>query len=156
WRPVLSVVAAITMIGGAVLAVTQTDVKRMLAYSAVAQAGFLMLGPVAGSHAGVTSTLFYLAVYGVGGVGAFAIIGLVRTTDDHEDTDIDRWAGLGRRSPALALAFTVFLLVFAGIPLTSGFIGKFAVFQAAAASGAVTLVVIGVIASVVVAFVYVR
>ena len=156
WRPVLSVVAAVTMIGGAVLAVTQTDVKRMLAYSAVAQAGFVMLGPVAGSDAGVSSTLFYLAVYGVGVVGAFAIIGLVRNTDDHEDTDIDRWAGLGRRSPALALAFTVFLLAFAGIPLTSGFIGKFAVFHAAAASGAVTLVVIGVIASVVAGFVYVR
>ncbi|MGB3481455.1 MAG: NADH-quinone oxidoreductase subunit NuoN [Mycobacterium sp.] len=158
WRPVLSGVAMLTMVLGAVFAVGQTDMKRLLGYSAVAQAGFLMLGVVAANAAGITSTLFYLAAYGVCVIGAFAVVGLVRTADGsgEEASEISSWAGLGRRSPMLALAFALFLLAFAGIPLTSGFAGKFAVFQAAADGGAVLLVVVGVLASAVAAVVYAR
>jgi NADH-quinone oxidoreductase subunit N len=151
WRPVLSVIAALTMVMGAVLAVSQTDITRLLAYSAVTQAGFLLVGVVAFSSSGVSSTLIYLAVYGVCVLGAFAVVEVVGET-----TDISRWAGLGRHRPALAGTFALFLLALAGIPLTSGFVGKLAVFQAAAAGGAALLVVVGVLASAVVAFVYAR
>lgn len=156
WRPVLSVVAVLSMVVGTVCAVSQTDVKRLLGYSAVAQAGFLLLGVIAADAAGVTSTLVFLAGYGIAVVGAFAVVSLVRSTSGEEVTDLAGWAGLGRRSPLLGLGFALFLLAFAGIPLTSGFIGKFALFQAAAASGAVVLVVVGVVMSAIAAFVYVR
>jgi NADH-quinone oxidoreductase subunit N len=159
WRPLLSTAAALSMALGAVLAVTQRDVKRMLGYSAIAQAGFLLLGVVAAGAAGVSSTLFYLAAYGISVVGAFAVVGLVRSGASKgapEATDLDQWAGLGRRSPVMATVFAVFLLAFAGIPLTSGFVGKFAVFEAAAAKGLWYLVVVGVLASAVAAFVYAR
>lgn len=156
WGPVLSAVAVLTMVLGALFAVSQTDVKRLLGYSAVAQAGFLLLGLIAANDSGVASTLVYLAAYGVCVVGAFAVVGLVRNAADEEETEITRWAGLGRRSPALAMAFTLFLLAFAGLPLTSGFVGKFAVFRAAFSGGAATLVAVGVIASAVAAFAYAR
>ncbi|MCV7229933.1 NADH-quinone oxidoreductase subunit NuoN [Mycolicibacterium komossense] len=156
WQPVLWAVAILTMVIGAVLAITQTDITRMLAYSAVAQAGFLLIGVAVAGRAGVTSTLFYLAVYVLATVGAFAVIGLVRDSAGEPDTGISQWAGLGRRSPALALAFAVFLLSFAGIPLTGGFIAKLGVFTAAAAGGAGVLVMIGVLTSAVAVFVYAR
>lgn len=156
WRPVLSAVAVATMLIGGLMAVTQTDVKRLLAYSAVAQAGFLLLGVVAGSDGGVTSMLFYLAVYGVTVVGAFAVVGLVSDGTDGDTARIESFAGLAHRSPVLAALFSVFLLALAGIPLTSGFVGKFAVFRAALVGGAVTLVVVGVLVSAVMAFVYIR
>lgn len=156
WGPVLSAVAVLTMVLGALFAVSQTDVKRLLGYSAVAQAGFLLLGLIAANDSGVASTLVYLAAYGVCVVGAFAVVGLVRNAADEEETEITRWAGLGRRSPAPAMAFTLFLLAFAGLPLTSGFVGKFAVFRAAFSGGAATLVAVGVIASAVAAFAYAR
>jgi NADH-quinone oxidoreductase subunit N len=155
WRPVLIAVAMISMVVGAVLAVTQTDVKRLLAYSSVANAGFLLCGAVALTPAGVSSTLFYLAAYGLTTIGAFAVVMLVRDADG-EATHLSRWAGLGRRSPLFAAVFTFFLLAFAGIPLTSGFTSKFAVFAAAAGGGAVSLVVVGVVASAVIAFPYLR
>ncbi|CAN5125063.1 NADH-quinone oxidoreductase subunit NuoN [soil metagenome] len=156
WQPVLWAVAILTMVIGAVLAVTQVDIKRMIAYSAVAQAGFLLIGVAAGGRAGVAATLFYLAVYALSTVGAFTVIGLVRDSAGEEDTGIGQWAGLGRRAPSLAVAFSVFLLTFAGIPLTGGFIAKFAVFTAAADGGAGVLVVVGALASAVAVFVYAR
>jgi NADH-quinone oxidoreductase subunit N len=155
WRPVLWAVAIATMVGGAVLAVTQTDVKRMLAYSAIAHAGFLLTGVVAASAVGLAGSLFYLLAYGVTSVGAFGVLTLVRDPEG-EATHLSRWAGLGRRSPLLAGVFALFLLALAGIPLTSGFTGKFAVFQAAMEGGAAPLVVVGVISSAVAAFFYVR
>ncbi|AQT82925.1 NADH-quinone oxidoreductase subunit N [Mycolicibacterium litorale] len=156
WRPILSMIAMVTMIGGAVLAVSQTDLKRLLGYSAVAQAGFILTGVVAGDGAGLSATLFYLATYALTTLGAFAVVSLVRDEAGGEQTAIANWAGIGRRHPLTALVFTVFLLALAGIPLTSGFIGKFAVFAAAAHSGQVMLVLIGVIASAVTVFVYAR
>ncbi|MBD0322813.1 MAG: NADH-quinone oxidoreductase subunit NuoN [Aldersonia sp.] len=155
WRPVLAAVAILTMLIGAVVAITQTDVKRMLAYSAIAHAGFILTGVYALSSAGLSSTMFYLVAYGFSTVGAFAVVSLVRD-GDREATDLSRWAGLGRRSPLVGTVFALFLLAFAGIPLTSGFVSKFAVFAAAADSGAVYLVLIGVLSSAIAAVFYVR
>ncbi|MDT3398517.1 NADH-quinone oxidoreductase subunit NuoN [Streptomyces sp. B1866] len=155
WRPVMWAVAIVTMVGGAVVAVTQTDVKRMLAYSSIAHAGFILAGVVATTSDGVSSVLFYLAAYSFVTLGAFAVVTLVRDAGG-EATHLSRWAGLGRRSPLVAAVFAVFLLAFAGIPLTSGFAGKFAVFKAAADGGAGPLVVVGVVSSAVAAFFYIR
>ncbi|CAG6391384.1 NADH-quinone oxidoreductase subunit NuoN [Streptomyces cocklensis] len=155
WRPVMWGVAILTMLAGAVIAVTQTDVKRLLAYSSIAHAGFILAGVIATTPAGISSVLFYLAAYSFVTLGAFAVVTLVRDAGG-EATHLSRWAGLGRRSPLVAAVFAVFLLAFAGIPLTSGFAGKFAVFQAAAAGGAMPLVIVGVISSAIAAFFYVR
>ncbi|MGN2639250.1 NADH-quinone oxidoreductase subunit NuoN [Nocardia takedensis] len=156
WRPILAAVAIATMVAGAVMAVTQTDVKRMLAYSSVAHAGFLLTGLVAADETGVAAILFYLVAYGLGTVGAFAVVSLVRDADGSEATGLDRWAGLGRTSPLPAGLFALLLLSFAGLPLTSGFVAKFAVFEAAASAGASYLVVVGVVCSAIAAFFYVR
>jgi proton-translocating NADH-quinone oxidoreductase chain N len=155
WRPVMWTVAILTMVVGAIIAITQTDVKRLLAYSSIAHAGFILTGVIAATTAGLSASLFYLAVYGFTTIGAFAVITLVRDTTG-EAVHLSRWAGLGKRSPLVAGIFAFFLLAFAGIPLTSGFTGKFAVFQAAVAGGAMPLVIVGVLASAVAAFFYVR
>ncbi|MFM1726335.1 NADH-quinone oxidoreductase subunit NuoN [Rhodococcus sp. PAM 2766] len=156
WRPVLWAVAILTMVLGALLAITQSDIKRMLAYSSVAHAGFILTGVIAGNDAGVSATLFYLLAYGFSTLGAFAVVTLVRDPSGAEVTDLGRWAGLGRTSPLLAATFALLLLSFAGIPLASGFVSKFAVFQAAASGGAVPLVIVGVISSAIAAVFYVR
>lgn len=155
WRPILWAVAIATMLLGAVLAVTQTDVKRMLAYSAVSHTGFVLTGVTAANAVGVASTLFYLFAYAVGAVGVFGVVMLVRDPDG-EAWELSRWAGLGRRYPALGAVFALFLLSLAGIPLTSGFIAKFAVFGAAVAGDAVPLVIVGVLASAIAAYFYIR
>jgi NADH-quinone oxidoreductase subunit N len=156
WRPVLWAIAILTMVVGTVTAVTQNDVKRMLAYSAVAHSGFILTGVIAGNEAGLSSTLFYLFAYGFSTVGAFAVVSLVRDAAGDEDTAMARWAGLGKRYPLVGIVFSLFLLAFAGIPLTSGFVSKFAVFKAAGEGGAIPLVVVGVIASAIAAYFYVR
>ncbi|MET7900418.1 NADH-quinone oxidoreductase subunit NuoN [Streptomyces sp. NPDC005336] len=155
WRPVMWGVAIVTMLGGAIVAVTQTDVKRLLAYSSIAHAGFILAGVIATTPDGVSSVLFYLAAYSFVTLGAFAVVTLVRDAGG-EATHLSKWAGLGRRSPLVAAVFAIFLLAFAGIPLTSGFAGKFAVFKAAADGGAGALVVVGVISSAIAAFFYIR
>ncbi len=155
WRPVMWGVAIVTMLFGAVVAVTQTDVKRLLAYSSVAHAGFILTGVVATRPEGISSVMFYLAAYSFVTLGAFAVVTLVRDAGG-EATQLSKWAGLGRRSPLVAAVFAVFLLAFAGIPLTSGFAGKFAVFKAAAQGGAVPLVIVGVVSSAIAAFFYIR
>ncbi|MFD5201243.1 NADH-quinone oxidoreductase subunit NuoN [Streptomyces sp. NPDC058375] len=154
-RPVMWAVAIITMLGGAIVAITQTDIKRLLAYSSIAHAGFILAGVIAASPEGISSVLFYLLAYSFVTVGAFAVVTLVRDAGG-EATHLSKWAGLGRRSPLVAAVFAVFLLAFAGIPLTSGFSGKFAVFKAAAEGGAGALVVVGVLSSAVAAFFYIR
>ncbi|WP_405849830.1 NADH-quinone oxidoreductase subunit NuoN [Streptomyces niveus] len=155
FRPVMFGVAILTMLFGAVVAITQTDIKRLLAYSSIAHAGFILAGVIAMSDDGISSVLFYLAAYSFVTVGAFAVVTLVRDAGG-EATHLSKWAGLGRRSPLVAAVFAVFLLAFAGIPLTSGFSGKFAVFKAAADGGAGALVVVGVISSAIAAFFYIR
>ncbi|MEI7659387.1 MAG: NADH-quinone oxidoreductase subunit NuoN [Actinomycetes bacterium] len=155
WSPVLSLIAIITMLLGSLVAITQRDVKRMLAYSSIAHAGFLLTGVIALNKAGLDASIFYLFAYGVATVGGFAVVTLVRDSAG-EVTDLNRWKGLGKRSPWVASSFAFFLLAFAGIPLTSGFIGKFSIFSAAYESGAKAVVIAGVLSSAIAAFFYIR
>ncbi|WP_253771990.1 NADH-quinone oxidoreductase subunit NuoN [Goodfellowiella coeruleoviolacea] len=155
WRGVLWGVAIVSMIIGAVLGLTQTDIKRMIAYSSVAHAGFLLVGSIALTGEGLSGTLFYLLAYGFTTVAAFGVVSLVRTADG-EATHLSQWAGLAKRSPLVAGVFTFLLLALAGIPLTSGFIGKFVVFSAALKDGMAPLVVVALLASAVAAFFYLR
>jgi NADH-quinone oxidoreductase subunit N len=155
YRPVLGAIAVLTMLVGAVLAVTQTDIKRLLAYSSIANAGYVMVGVLAINKTGLASSLFYLVAYGFAVLAAFGVVTLVRDADG-EATHLSRWAGLGRRSPMYAALFTFLLLAFAGIPLTSGFTAKFGVFAAAIEAGQVWLVIAGVVTSAVLAFPYLR
>jgi NADH-quinone oxidoreductase subunit N len=164
WLPVAWAVAILTMVVGSVLALAQTDVKRLLAYSSVAHTGFILtaflgarsladIGP--GNIQPVQALLFYLTTYGLTNVAAFAIVTLVRDSSG-EATSFTAWTGLGRRSPLVAGAFAFLLLGLAGIPLTSGFIGKWAVFAAAMSAGAWPVVVIAVLGSAAAAFFYAR
>ena len=155
WRPVMWAVAILTMVVGAVLAVTQTDVKRMLAYSSVAHTGFILIGVIALGERGLSSTLFYLLAYGFTTLASFAVVTLVRDAGG-EATHLARWAGLGRKSPVVAGTFAFLLFALAGIPLTSGFMAKFAVFTAGVEGGATALVVVGVVTSAITAFFYAR
>ena len=155
WRPVMYMIAILTMLVGAIIALTQSDVKRMLAYSSIAHAGFLLIAVIATNENGISSGLFYLAAYGVASVGAFGVVTLVRDPAG-EATHLSSWAGLGKRSPWVAGTFAIFLLSFAGIPLTAGFIGKFAVFSAGVGGGAAPVVIVAAIASAIAAFFYGR
>jgi len=155
WRPMMWAIAIVSMLLGSLLAVTQTDIKRMLAYSSVAHSGFLLLGVISTSRAGIGTTLFYLLAYAFTTLGAFAIVSLVRDPAG-EATHLSNWAGLGKKSPVVASIFTLFLLSLAGIPLTSGFTAKFAIFSSAVGGGATALVIIGVISSAIAAFFYAR
>ena len=155
WTPMLSGIAIVTMLLGSLVAIAQRDVKRMLAYSSIAHAGFLLSGVIALNKAGLDATIFYLFAYGVATVGAFGVVTLVRDSAG-EVTDLNRWKGLGKRSPFAASAFALFLLAFAGIPLISGFIGKFSIFSAAYESGAKGVVIAGVLSSAIAAFFYIR
>jgi NADH-quinone oxidoreductase subunit N len=159
WRPLVYGIAIVSMVVGAVLGLTQTDLKRMLAYSSIAHAGFMLTGVIglgpSGTGLGLSATLFYLLAYGITTVGVFAVLTLVRDGDG-EATHLSQWAGLARRSPVTAGVMTVFLLALAGIPLTSGFTAKFAVFRAAIQDGAWPLALVAVLASAVAAFFYLR
>ena len=164
WQPMLWIIAILTMLVGSILAVVQTDMKRMLAYSSVAHTGFLLtglLGVQAASALGtdeITSlqaVLFYLATYGPATVGTFAIVTLVRDAGG-EATAFSKWAGLGKRSPLVAGSFGFLLLSMAGIPLTAGFVGKWAVFEVALSAGAWPVVIAAIVASVISVFFYVH
>jgi NADH-quinone oxidoreductase subunit N len=155
WEPMLQIIAVLTMLVGSIVAITQTDIKRMLAYSSIAQAGFILIGVLAVSAQGLAASLFYLIAYAFTTIGAFAIVSMVRDASG-EATHLSKWAGLGKKSPLVAAVFSLFMLALAGIPLTSGFIGKFGVFTAAIDSGLTWLVIVGVIASIIAAFFYVR
>jgi NADH-quinone oxidoreductase subunit N len=158
WRGGVIAVAALTMVFGAVLSVTQTDVKRLLAYSSIAHAGFILVAVIAFDRTAVSGAMFYLVAYGFMTIAGFAVVSLVRQGGS-EASHLSQWAGLGRRHPVVAGVFAFLLLAFAGIPLTSGFAAKYAAFAPAVNFGGrsgVALVVIGVICSVITAFVYVR
>ena len=155
WEPILWILAILSMVVGAIIAVSQSDIKRMLAYSSIAQAGFILIGVTAASPAGLGSVIFYVMAYGFTTIGACAIIAMVRGPGG-EATALNQWAGLGKKSPLIAAIFSIFMLSLAGIPLTSGFIGKWGVFAAAIEAGDVWLVIVGVVASVIAAFFYVR
>ncbi len=155
WRPIIMVISIATMALGSLVAIAQRDVKRMLAYSSIAHAGFLLTGVYALTQSGLSATIFYLATYGLTTIGAFALVTLIRDANG-EVTDLNRWAGLAKRSPLVASLFAAYLLGFAGIPLTAGFIGKFSIFAAAYEAGGKWLVIAGVLSSAVAAFFYIR
>jgi NADH-quinone oxidoreductase subunit N len=155
WSALLWIASILTMTLGNVVAVLQTNIKRMLAYSAIAHAGYILVGIVADSHSGLSAVLFYLVVYSTMNLGALTIVLSLSETGDARVT-MDDYAGLGRRSPFLAAALSLFLISLAGIPLTGGFIGKFYLFSAAIAKGYLGIAIIGVLNSVISVFYYFR
>jgi NADH-quinone oxidoreductase subunit N len=162
WAGILAVLAAVTMTIGNIAALRQENVKRMLAYSSIAHAGYIMVGVVAlGLGAGGEArdaVLYYLAAYTVTTIGAFAVVAWIGSRD-HERVLVDDWAGLGQQYPAAALAMTVFLLSLGGIPPTNGFFGKFVIFKSAMQaydSQLLWLVVVGVINSMISIYYYLR
>ncbi|HEY3750911.1 MAG TPA: NADH-quinone oxidoreductase subunit NuoN, partial [Pseudonocardiaceae bacterium] len=155
WRGVLWGIAIISMFLGAILGITQSDIKRMIAYSSVAHAGFILVGAIALTQKGLSGTLFYLLSYGFTTIATFGVITLVRNGDG-EASHLSSWAGLAKRSPLVAGVMTFLLLALAGIPLTSGFVGKFVVFSAAMNDGMGPLVVVALIASTIAASFYLR
>ncbi len=173
WRPAIWVLAVLSLVIGSLLAVVQTDVKRMLAYSSISHAGFILVGVEAAGHDagqttfdengvpfldigdGMPSVVTYLLLYSVLTVGSFAVVSLVARTNGG-DTSLDAFKGLARRRPALALGLTVFLLAQAGVPLTSGFIAKWGVIQAAVEEESYAIAIIAMVAAVIAAFLYLR
>ena len=158
--PFLWTVAILTMVVGTVVGVVQSDIKRMLAYSAIAHAGYMLMGIIALNGTGISALLLYALAYGVATVGAFGIVTLVRSHRDGsvggEDGDLDAFKGLGRRSPWAAGAMTVFLLSFAGVPLTAGFMAKFRLFATGLSGSGMPFVILAVVCSAVTAFFYMR
>lgn len=155
WRPIVIGIAVMTMLVGAVFAVVQEDIKRILAYSSIAHAGFVFTGLLATSDDGVAGSLFYLVTYGITTLGAFAIVAMVGGKAERGTRLVD-YRGLFYRRPVLAGALSLFLLSLAGVPLTSGFIGKLVVFGPAIEAGLTWVVVVGAIASAIAAFFYLR
>jgi NADH-quinone oxidoreductase subunit N len=155
WTPVLWGIAIVTMIVGTVVGVAQSNVKRMLAYSSIAHAGYLLVGLVAANDIGKAAILFYLLVYAVTNLGAFGVIALLGTSDRPHD-ELRDFSGLWYSKPVLAGLMTVFLLSLGGLPPTAGFIGKWYVFSAAVRAGYYDLAVIGMLTSVISVFFYLR
>jgi NADH-quinone oxidoreductase subunit N len=155
WIPVLTIIAASTMILGTVVGVVQTNIKRMLAYSSIAHAGYLMLGIIATTDTGKAAVLFYLLAYAVSNLGALGIVALLGTSQ-HPHDELRDFAGLWRSRPGLAGLMTVFLLSLGGFPPMAGFIGKWYIFAAAVERGHYWLAIIGVLTSVVSVFFYLR
>jgi NADH-quinone oxidoreductase subunit N len=153
--PALVAIAALTMVVGSVVAIAQDDAKRLLAYSSIAHAGFVLVGVAAGNQEGVSGAMFYLAAYAAMILGAFGVVILVSRVGE-ERTSLRSYRGLGRRNPLLAGLLALFLLSLAGIPGTAGFMAKVLVFGAAVDAGLEGLVIVAVLASVVAAFFYVR
>ncbi|MDR1791442.1 MAG: NADH-quinone oxidoreductase subunit NuoN [Propionibacteriaceae bacterium] len=162
WQPVIAVVAVLTMVVGVIMALAQTNIKRLLAYSAVSHAGFILTAVVgtqfyvgAGQLNAIGSVMFYLIGYGFATIAGFAIIMMVRR-GSAEAWDLDDWAGIGVKNPVVGVLFAIVLLSFAGIPLTAGFIGKWAVFTSAWTGGYWWLAVVGIAFSLVAAYLYLK
>ncbi|MCU1429466.1 MAG: proton-translocating NADH-quinone oxidoreductase, chain [Actinomycetia bacterium] len=155
WRPALFGLAVLSLAVGTIAAVVQSDVKRMLAYSSISHAGYVLIGVQAATSRGTSAALFYLFVYALMIVGAFAIVSVVARRGD-QNHSLDDYRGLARREPILAGLLTLFLLAQAGVPLTGGFVAKLGVFAAAVAAGQYALALIGTLAAVISAFVYLR
>lgn len=161
WGPVIWVVAALTMTVGNIIAISQKDIKRMLAYSSISHAGYLLLAVLAAGNpatrdAAASGMLFYLAAYYLMNLGAFSIAILVSRARENGDYQLDDYQGLAAQKPMFALAMTIFMVSLAGIPPTAGFFGKLFVFSAAVKAGYIWLVVIAVLNSVISAFYYLR
>ncbi len=159
--PVLVAVAVLTMLVGTFTGIVQSDVKRMLAFSSIAHAGFILIGIFSLAKGSAGHVLFYVLAYGIATVGAFGVVTLVRSASEDgvpgaEATALDRWAGLGKKNPLMAASMLIFLLSFAGIPLTAGFVGKFVVFSDGFAGNMGWLVALALACSAVTAFYYFR
>ena len=161
WRPVVFVLAILTLVVGSVLAIVQTDVKRMLAYSSISHAGFMLVGLEAAGHIGsssaadgVSSTLTYVVLYSVLALGSFAAVSVV--SRGTAATSLDAFRGVAKRQPVFALGFTVLLLAQAGVPLTSGFVAKFGVIRAAVSTESYVLAVVAMVSAVIAAYLYLR
>jgi len=154
WAPAIAVLSAASVIIGSLLAIAQTDIKRMLAYSSVAHAGFIMTALVAGPE-GVADMWFYVSTYAIQVVGAFAVVGAVSGTRSGS-APLTQYAGLGARSPFLAGSLGLFMLAMGGIPLTAGFVGKAAVFRSALDADYLWLVITALVAAVAGLFFYLR
>jgi NADH-quinone oxidoreductase subunit N len=155
WVPVIWTLAIVTMLVGAILAVVQTDLKRMLGYSAIAHAGYVLIGLISVNASGVGATMFYLLVYAMMSVGAFGVLSHIERRQ-RRAVRIEDLRGLWRRNPVLTIMLGLFLFSLAGIPGTAGFMAKLAVFRAGLEAGQVFLVVVAVISSVIAAFFYIR
>jgi NADH-quinone oxidoreductase subunit N len=155
WTPVIWVLAAASVVVGSVLAIAQSDIKRMLAYSSIAHAGFILTGLTSANQTGIRSAMFYLVSYALMTMGSFGVVMLVSERGE-EQTSLTSYAGLSKRSPLLAGLMTLFLLSLAGIPPTVGFVAKVGVFSAAIRAGHTPLALIGVVSSVAAAFFYLR
>lgn len=155
WSVVLIPLAILSIIIGNIVAISQTNIKRMLAYSSIAHAGYALLGIIAGTGAGVVSTMNYLFIYSVMNIGAFSVVILLRS-EGFRGEDISDYEGLAKSHPLASALMLIFMFSLTGIPPTAGFIGKFTVFMEAINAGYVSLVVIAVIFSVASAFYYLR
>ncbi|HID62216.1 MAG TPA: NADH-quinone oxidoreductase subunit N [Anaerolineae bacterium] len=155
WAWALAALSILTMTLGNLAAIAQTNVKRMLAYSSIAHAGYILIGIIAANEAGMAGVLFYLLAYAFMNVGAFAVV-IAVGREGEPNLELSDYAGLGARQPLLAAAMTVFMFSLAGVPPLAGFFGKFYIFSAAVQAGLVGLAVIGVLNSVVSAFFYLR
>ena len=155
WSGVLILLAMLTMTVGNVIAIAQTNIKRMLAYSSIAHAGYVLIGLAAANDEGISSVMLYLLIYCVMNIGAFGAIILAKT-EDGESLMISDYAGLGLRKPLLAMFMTIMLLSLAGFPPTAGFVGKFYIFKAAVGAGHIWLVIIGAVNTAISAFYYLR
>ena len=155
WQPAVFALACATLAVGSILAAVQSDAKRILAYSSISHAGFILVGVQAASDEGVAAVLFYLAAYAVIAVGSFTVVAVLSGQRD-DRTGLDTLAGLGTRRPALALGLTILLLAQAGVPFTSGFVAKFSVIAAAVEARSYWLAVVAMVSAVVAAFAYLR
>jgi NADH-quinone oxidoreductase subunit N len=155
WRPIVWVLSILSMLLGSFSALVQHDVKRMMAYSSISHAGFIMIGLQAATKNGTAGSLFYLFAYTFIVLGSFAVISVVGRRGDAAHS-LEQYGGLAKKRPALALAFTLFLLAQAGIPATSGFIAKFGVISAAVEAKSYVIAIVAMVASVVAAFFYLR
>ena len=155
WRPAIWLIAILTLLVGSILAIVQKDIKRMLAYSSISQAGYVLIGLQSATSRGVSAALFYLFTYTFIIAGSFAVVSVVQGRGELRN-DLGAFRGLGRRRPVLAFVFLIFLLAQAGIPLTSGFLAKFYVIEAAVSAHQYSLAVIGMLAAAIAAFFYLR
>jgi NADH-quinone oxidoreductase subunit N len=158
WRPVVWALAILTVFVGSTMAVVQTNVKRMLSYSSISHAGFILVGVEAAGHLkgnGLNSSMAYLAIYTVLVLGSFAIVLALSGLDDSE-TSLDDFKGLAKRRPALALAFSVLLFAQAGVPFTAGFVAKFGVIKSAVEVDSYAIAIAAMVAAVIGAYLYLR
>ncbi|HLR26506.1 MAG TPA: NADH-quinone oxidoreductase subunit N [Fodinibius sp.] len=156
WSEVLKVIAIITMILGNVIAIVQDNIKRMLAYSSIAHAGYLLVGLAAGTPEGYSAVLFYLLAYSIMNVGAFGTVAYYERQQGMDFTDVNNYAGIGFKRPLMGVLLSIFLFSLAGIPPLVGFFGKYLVFAAAINAGMVGLAIVGVLASAASLYYYLR